>query len=136
MANDQKLTELERLKAELAEKTAENERLRGEVITAKSEAMATFISFDQEMPTKELDKDGEPLYEYRIDLPPSGGMMITINGWPFYPGQTYKMTRAQCASFKEIVARSHGHEATIKGKVNENIFRKPENRVISANRYR
>ena len=72
-----------------------------------------------------------PTYYYKIDLPPSGGVDLKINGESKYHGVTYEFTLDELRTVKDMVARSWGHEANIKGS-NENIFRRPQNRVLSA----
>ena len=96
-----------------------------------------------------LDVDGNPLtdetgkpiykfvdvydevdcYEYRVELPPSGGTDIKINGVPYYHGVVYKFTIDQLRTVKEMIARSWSHEASISGS-NENFYRAPKNTVL------
>lgn len=71
-----------------------------------------------------------PTFYYKIDLPPSGGTDIKINGESFYHGQVYELTPDQLRDVKDIVGKSWGHESTIRGS-NENVFRRPQNRVLS-----
>ncbi len=71
-----------------------------------------------------------PTYYYKIDLPASGGVDLKINGESKYHGQTYEFTMDELRTVKDMVARAWGHEATIKGS-NENVFRRPQNRVLS-----
>jgi hypothetical protein len=71
-----------------------------------------------------------PTYYYKIELPPSGGTDLKINGSAFYHGQVYEFSVDDLRMMKDMVARSWGHEANIKGS-NENIFRRPQNRVLS-----
>lgn len=67
-----------------------------------------------------------PTFHYRIDLPPSGGTEISINGVAFYHGEVYVVDLDLLRDLKDKVARSWVHEATIKGS-NENVFRRPQN---------
>lgn len=88
-----------------------------------------------------MDEDGkimykmEPVYDdvdvfwYKIDLAPSGGLEVKINGVSYFHGKVYKFTLDQLRSVKDIVARSWSHEAQIQGS-NENFYRKPIERVL------
>jgi hypothetical protein len=67
-----------------------------------------------------------PTFHYRIDLPPSGGVAISINGTEYYHNETYVVDVDLLRDLKDKVARAWGHEANIKGS-NENIFRRPLN---------
>ncbi len=71
-----------------------------------------------------------PTFYYKIDLPASGGVDIKINGESKYHGETYEFTVDELRTVKDMVGRSWGHEATIRGS-NENVFRRPQNRVLS-----
>ena len=84
----------------------------------------------RELSKLEFDEVEVPTYYYKIDLPASGGVDIKINGESKYHGQTYEFTLDELRTIKDIVARSWGHEATIRGS-NENVFRRPQNRVLS-----
>lgn len=75
------------------------------------------------------DDKGELLYKYKIDLPPSGGLDIKINGMPYYHGETYTFAIDLLRTIKEIVQRTWGHEQSIQGS-NENFYRKQLNRSI------
>lgn len=114
------------LEAELeASKSAEekaNDLVARGVASAQNQAL--FGPANTEVLTRE-DEDGDPIYAYRIDLPPSGGEFIRINGEPFYHGVTYEFGTDRLRSVKEIVFRSWAHEATIQGS-NENAYRKPK----------
>lgn len=73
--------------------------------------------------------DGVLLYKYKIDLPPSGGLDIKINGMPYYHGETYTFDVDLLRTIKEIVQRTWAHEQSIQGS-NENFYRKQLNRKI------
>ena len=75
------------------------------------------------------DKDGGDLWHYKIDLPPSGGTDIKINGIPLYHGQQYKLTTPTLQVVKDMVARTWKHEDMIRG-TNENFYRKPTERTL------
>jgi len=71
---------------------------------------------------EERDRETE-LWEYTIDLPPSGGMDVRINGMPFFHGQTYRVTTGTLRVLMDQVNRSWTHESNIKGS-NENAYRR------------
>lgn len=66
-----------------------------------------------------------PVYKYKIDLPPSGGMAIKINDVQLYHGEVYEFTMDELRTVKDLIARSWGHEHSIMGQANENAYRKP-----------
>ena len=72
-----------------------------------------------------------PTFFYKIDLPPSGGEGVVINGQYYYHGQTYTVDIDLLRDLKDKVARAWGHEQTINGR-NENVFRKPRAQTLSA----
>ena len=67
-------------------------------------------------------ENGDVVYRYAIDLPPSGGISIGINGVQYYHGQAYEFTRDVLDTVKEMVFRSWEHERNIKGS-DENAYR-------------
>ncbi len=111
-----------RLEAELAASKSLEEISRGKLakIKASAQSQAMFGPANTEV---EVDEDK---YAYRIDLPPSGGMFIRINGEPLYHSSTYTFNLNTLRTVKDIVARSWAHETTIQGN-NENAYRKPKN---------
>jgi hypothetical protein len=68
-------------------------------------------------------------YRYRIELPPSGGLDVRINGVPYYHGQEYSIDLDTLRTIKDVVHRSWAHEASIRGS-NENFYRQPANVVL------
>ena len=96
----------------------------------------------------ELDDDGKeitdkitvtepvPVYRFRIDLPPSGGIGLVINGFTYYHDESYEFTAEELRSIKEQVARAWGHERSINGAENENAYRRPQNRQLRGNERR
>ena len=66
-----------------------------------------------------------PVFKYKIDLPPSGGIAVKINDVQFYHGEVYEFTMDELRTVKDMVARSWGHEHNIMGQANENAYRKP-----------
>jgi hypothetical protein len=63
-----------------------------------------------------------PLYLYAIDLPPSGGESLSINGAKLYHGTVVELDEDLLRSVKEIVYRCWDHDRTINGS-NENAYR-------------
>ena len=118
----------------IAEQNLELERLRAALKQAQDAAAPQFtagvipVGDPNESPAG-VNDDDEPMFWYKIDLPPSGGTDIKICGVPFYHGQQYKVDVNQLRSLREIVARTWAHEQSIRGS-NENFYRKPTERVL------
>jgi len=75
------------------------------------------------------DDDGRDLWHFKIDLPPSGGTEIKVNGIPFFHGLQYKVNTDTLRVLKDIVARTWKHEESIHGS-NENFYRRPTERIL------
>lgn len=75
-------------------------------------------------------EDGHDMWKYKIDLSPSGGVDIRINGVPYYHGEVYTFDTATLRTVKEIVQRTWDHERNISGN-NENMYRREMNVTIS-----
>ena len=76
------------------------------------------------------DAEGEDLEAVTIDLAPHSPW-ITIDGRLYYHGSTYKFTRAQAQSIKDVMARTWAHEREIGGaNINAETGRTPYNRKI------
>ncbi|MGQ7939132.1 hypothetical protein [Paraburkholderia sp. D1E] len=117
------------LEAELAKSAAAKDLAEEESARLSAQAQsAIFTTGVVERPAGKAD-DGTDLWWYRIDLSPSGGTEIKINGFPYYHGQTYKLTTDLLRSIKEIVARTWDHENNIMG-ANENLFRRAQEKVL------
>ncbi len=119
------------LEAQLAAEKARNADLEDSTAKALAQAQATAMQSSSvtEVFAGVDDKTGEDTYFYKIDLPPSGGLYVSINGVHYYHGETYRFRVDTLRSLKEIIARSWGHENSINGS-NENAYRKPMERVL------
>ena len=128
-----------------ADTAAEVENLRRRVreLEAKEQvAPSGFVGGAQEVyagQVPKLDPDGkeiegemEDAYFYRIDLPPSGGTDLSINGNKFYHGEQYKIDTDILRTLKDAVFRCWKHEGDIHGS-NENFYRRPQERVLRGN---
>lgn len=87
----------------------------------------TFNHKKKEFVETEMELD---YWEYLIDLPPSGGEGVTINGTQFHHGQVIEVDTNTLRTIKEMVFRAWFHESQIKGN-DENKFRRPTNPVFS-----
>ena len=108
----------------------ENERLRKQLEELKASQIDYLPSSIGMENYAGKDEDGNEWWHYKIDLPPSGGLDIKINGVAYYHGQQYKVQRGTLQALKDIVARTWVHENSIKGS-NENFYRTPTNRRLS-----
>jgi hypothetical protein len=118
------------LEQSLTTEQEKNEQLR----LAKGDSNAILTPNNPEKCVGE-DKDGNPLYEYLIDLPASGGVGITVNGVLYQHGSKYRFTLPQLLSMKEIVHRSWSHEASLHD-YNENAYRQEIRPTIRGNERR
>jgi hypothetical protein len=75
-------------------------------------------------------REKSPTFFYKIDLPPVGGLGLTINGLPLYHGTVYEFDIHSLRTVKEMVYRVWKHDLDIHGS-DENAYRKPENKQIS-----
>jgi hypothetical protein len=66
-----------------------------------------------------------PTYWYKIDLPPVGGIGLTINGMPLYHNTVYEFDIDTLRSVKDMVHKVWKHDRDIHGS-DENLYRKPQ----------
>ena len=122
--------EVERLRARVKELEGREVAAPNSIIGGASEVYAGEVpKLDPD--GKEVEGETEPCYFYRIDLPPSGGQHLVINGTMFYHGEQYKVRVSTLRTLKEIVFRGWQHEASIRGS-NENFYRSPQDRRIGS----
>lgn len=124
-----------------AEMTAELDKLRRQVadLTAKADLPpASSFSASTELDAgmmKVETEDGKledvQTYWYTINLPPSGGEDIKINGTPFHHGQRYRVRQTTLSSIKEAVFRAWRQEDIING-AQENPYRSQTQARFSA----
>jgi carboxylesterase type B len=128
-STEQLLERIRLLEAELSETRSAKELAEEESARLSAQAQtALFTSSVVERFSRKAE-DGTDLWWYRIDLSPSGGTEIRINGFPYYHGSTYELSTDLLRSIKEIVARTWDHENNIMG-ANENMYRREQNRVL------
>lgn len=114
-----------------ADTARELERLREEIRVLKETRTPESAAFSDatEIHAGKND-DGNDMWFFRIDLPPSGGQAIVINGTHYFHREQYKFDTPMLQSVKDIQARAWKHDEQIKGS-NENAYRRPMERVIS-----
>ncbi len=77
----------------------------------------------------EFEEVEKPTYFYRVDLPPVGGIGLTINQQPLYHGVVYEFDEDSLRSVKDMVFKVWDHEKNIHG-TDENAFRRPRSNTI------
>lgn len=70
-------------------------------------------------------------YFYKIDMPNCGGTDLKLGGVPYYHGAVYELDIDTLRTVKDMIYRLWKHDAEIHGS-DENFYRKPERRQISA----
>lgn len=79
------------------------------------------------------DADGEEVESILVDLAPHA-TSITLDGRKFFHGVTYKFTKAQASTVKDIMYQTWRHEREVGGaNMNAEYGRTPFNRSISPN---
>lgn len=155
MSQEQLREEYNRLAAALEMEQQKNTDLEAQK-NSDAEAFAMQMSNIREVPTGEKKKirkctgyevvgykdDGreirKPIFEqievptfwYKIDVPPSAGLGITISGNQFYHGETYKFTEDELRTVKDMVHRCFVHENIRLGR-NEAPYRKEREHTLS-----
>ncbi len=142
------LADREQLREALKLSQDEAQRLHDE--SAKASAAGQSMAFQmaniQEVFSRQEEReelsgrDGTPtgkkkmvdIWWYKIDLPPSGGLNIKLNGQPYEHGQVYEFTTDTLRTVKDIVYRCWAHERSIKGD-NENFYRREKQPVLRMN---
>lgn len=115
----------------IAEQALELDALRAQVARLSAKPAEGFVQpGDPNETYAGEDDEGTPLYFYRIDLAPCGGVDIRLSGETFFHGEVYKVTVHQLRTLREIVNRTWGHEQQIAGS-NENFYRKETSRTLS-----
>lgn len=71
-----------------------------------------------------------PTFFYRVDIPPVGGMSLTINGVPLMHNTVYELDQDSLSSVKDMVWKCWKHDLDIHGS-DENAYRKPTQAVFS-----
>ena len=117
--------------APVIDQTQEIERLQRELAAEKAKSIPGLnLAFTSATEIDGgVDDDGKQWWFYKIDLPPSGGIDIRINGVAYYHGEQYKVGTDVLRTLKDIVHRSWAHEQSIHG-TNENFYRQPKNQVL------
>jgi hypothetical protein len=149
------LKQIEELQAQLADQTEKLTEAQKAALAVAETQGALFHNVIEEVPTgrtrtvQKLEKykrvgfeNGRPVLEpvfmeqevptwfYKIDLPPSGGEHIRINGAEFYHGSVGEFDMDTLRTVKDLVFRNWRHEESIMGS-NENAYRKPLRPVLS-----
>lgn len=88
--------------------------------------------WERETAAQKFEQRELPTFFYKIDLPPSGGSDISLNGTKFYHGSTYTVDIDLLRDLKEKVYRCWAHENSIMGS-NENAYRRPLERTLRGN---
>lgn len=117
--------DVEKLKAEIERLT----KALSQASTTNEETVrrAMMIAQDnEEVPTGkfvEISGNQVPTFQYKIDMPPVGGVDIKLNGESFQHGLVYTFDLFTLRTVKEIIYRLRAHEASLHDN-NENAYRK------------
>ncbi len=120
---DRLLAENALLKKALEDQT-ESQRANARSVSLLGQSMDEVFSKEAE---------GTMYWFYRIDLPPSGGSGIKLNGVDYYHGETYEFDTSMLQTVKDIVFRTWAHEQSIKGN-DENFYRQHKALRLSGKR--
>ena len=132
MAEKPIVPELDQSPADTAVEMAKLRARIAELESAKTAAPTFTITSSTEV-SAGLDEDGNERWWYKIDLPPSGGIEVKINGVAFYHGEQYNIGTDTLRSLKDVVFRCWKHEGDIHGN-NENFYRRPTEQVLRGGR--
>lgn len=135
------LAEIDRLKAQLVTANTSNEEAvrRAMMIAQDNEEIPTGKKVKISVCLNPWVKDADlqkfetrevPTYNYKIDMPPVGGVDIKLNGQSYQHGQVYEFDEYTLRGVKEIVFRLREHDASLRDH-NENAYRKPTNAAFS-----
>lgn len=129
-SNDDLRRRIAELEAELAISKSSEQKAQDALAEAQAAAQNTVFSTAVEAVWAGKREDGEDMWKYRIDLSPSGGVEIRLNGVPYYHGEVYTFDTATLRTVQDIVARTWDHERAVFGN-NENVYRREMNVTLS-----
>jgi hypothetical protein len=132
MATEKPIPELDQSPADTALEMARLRARIADLEAAKTAAPSFTITSNTEV-SAGLDELDHEWWFYKIDLPPSGGIEIKLNGIAYYHGEQYKVDTDTLRTLKDIVFRCWKHEGDIHGS-NENFYRRPQERVLRGTR--
>lgn len=125
--------EVERLTKALAQASTTNEEAvrRAMMIAQDNEEVPTgkFVEVTRTLKGVEVTEQ-VPTFQYKIDMPPVGGVDIKLNGESYQHGLVYTFDLYTLRGIKEIVYRLRAHEASLHDN-NENAYRRQQQATFS-----